>query len=125
MQNQLIAFALALYTLCVAGCTQQVKLDESDQKFIAVYADVLVLQGSYAAVGDSLREFFSKSDSLNALFAAHAYSPETFVRQFERYRTDPKRWQEIQMRTLQILEERRNLILQEKQDTINRKIQMQ
>lgn len=110
--------------LWAASCAQKVELDQSDQKFIEVYADVLVLQGSYATASDSLQKLFDKSDSLNALFRAHAYLPETFGRQFERYRADPKRWQEVQMRTLQILEERRNLILQEKQDSIYGKLQM-
>jgi hypothetical protein len=120
----LIALTLTMNTLWALGCAQKAKLDANDQKFIAVYADVLALQGSYATASDSLKKFFSKSDSLNALFAAHAYSPQEFGEQFERYRTDPKRWQEVQMRAIQLLEERRNIILQEKQDSTLGKFQV-
>jgi hypothetical protein len=120
----LIVLALIASGLWACGCAQKVKLDASDQKFIAVYADVLALQGSYATANDSLKKFFNKSDSLSALFAAHAYSPQEFGEQFERYRNDPKRWQEVQMRAIQLLEERRNIILQEKQDSTLGKFQV-
>jgi hypothetical protein len=120
----LMALSLTVGMLWGLGCAQKVKLDARDRKFIAVYADVLVLQGSYATASDSLKEHFNKSDSLSALFAAHAYSPQEFSEQFERYRTDPKRWQEVQMQTLQLLEERRHIILQEKQDSTLGKFQL-
>ncbi|MCS7013109.1 MAG: hypothetical protein NZM05_05700 [Chloroherpetonaceae bacterium] len=113
-------YFLALCFGLVFGCAEKVKLDRDDQRFIAVYADVLTLQGSYATTPDSLKARFNKLDSLSAIFAAHRYSPREFSERFELYRTNPKRWQEVQLRTVQILEERRNLVIQEKQDSLYR-----
>lgn len=117
-----IGIAAIGLAMCI-GCAQKVRLDSEDHKFIAVYADVLTLHGSYAVTPDSLKEQFNKSDSLSAIFAAHRYSPKAFSERFELYRTDPKRWREVQQRTVQILEERRNLALQEKQDSLYRQQQ--
>ncbi len=80
-----------------------------------VYADILLAQGSYETLVDSLKHRFNKSDTLSLIFASRGYAPEAFARQMESYRQSPKHWQDIQARTIQLLEERKQRAIDERQ----------
>ncbi|KER10311.1 MAG: hypothetical protein HY22_05375 [[Candidatus Thermochlorobacteriaceae] bacterium GBChlB] len=106
---------LLVCMLALAACNPQQPLTPDDQKFMDVYADILLAQGSYEMLVDSLKRRYNKSDTLSLIFASHRYAPEAFARQMESYRRRPKHWQDIQARTIQLLEERKQRAIDERQ----------
>jgi hypothetical protein len=100
MKNFLMCSALAILLL---GCQDDsITLSEDDERFAALYADLLLLQVDYERISAN-GGTFSKLDSLQKLFSLHHLSPAQFNVLFSRYKDDPERWLKVQDRALAML----------------------
>ncbi|MFN3345895.1 MAG: hypothetical protein ACK412_09635 [Chloroherpetonaceae bacterium] len=98
---------LLLLFVLIYGCQGgEITLNEDDERFAALYADLLLLQADYERVIESNRTY-AKYDSLQKFFSLHRISSEQFNTQLSRYQTDPARWLKVQERTLALLMNRR------------------
>jgi hypothetical protein len=98
-----------LMVMFQAGCSpNKVRLSSEDEKFVRLYADVLLVQANYESLTDSrMRDFFKKEDSLKAVFAIHGVAPKEYNSLLEKYKQDPLLWKEVLSKTMQQLESRR------------------
>ncbi len=107
MKKVLLLFAL------LWGCQHgEVRLDDDDERFAALYADLLLLHADYERVIGS-GGTFSKLDSLQHIFSFHRVSSEQFNTQLIRYKEEPDRWLKVQDRALSMLNQRREPIVQQ------------
>lgn len=103
MKKLLLLFAL------FCGCRNDaLQLNEDDERFAALYADILLVHADYERV-IGIGGAFSKPDSLKKIFSFHHFSSEQFSVQFSRYKADPALWLKVQERALSILGKRREL----------------
>lgn len=102
---------LLLLFLLFCGCqSKEVRLNEDDERFAALYADVLLVHADYERVIGT-GGTFSKSDSLQRIFSFHRISPEQFNTQLSRYKDEPSLWLRVQDRAISMLTQRRELSL--------------
>jgi hypothetical protein len=107
MKKNLLLFIL--FCGCQGG---EIRLSEHDERFAALYADILLVHVDYERVSER-GETFAKIDSLQKIFSLHHISSEQFNAQFTRYQNDPARWLKVQDRALSMLDKRRELSNQE------------
>ncbi len=103
-----ILLLLILLCACQSG---EVRLNEEDERFAALYADLLLVHADYERVTGS-GGTFSKLDSLQHLFSVHCLSSAQFNTLLSRYKDDPARWLKVQDRALSMLNQRREPNLQ-------------
>ena len=98
---------LLLLFVLLCGCQgSDIALSDDDERFAALYADLLLLQVDYERItgkGDT----YAKADSLQKIFSLHRLSFEQFNTLFSRYKDDPARWLKVQDRALSMLSKRR------------------
>ncbi|MFQ3608707.1 MAG: hypothetical protein SNJ55_08770 [Chloroherpetonaceae bacterium] len=104
---------ISLLLVLLWGCqSDEIRLNEDDERFAALYADILLVHADYERVGGN-GGAFSKSDSLQKIFSFHRVSSEQFTAQFARYKDDPALWLKVQDRALSLLGKHRELSRQE------------
>ncbi|MGQ9805810.1 MAG: hypothetical protein ACUVRP_07010 [Chlorobiales bacterium] len=103
---------ILLLFLLFFGCqSNEVRLNEDDERFAALYADILLVHADYERViGNG--GTFSKSDSLQMIFSLHRISPEQFNMHLNRYKGEPSLWLRVQDRAISMLTQRREPRLQ-------------
>jgi hypothetical protein len=92
--------------------TGEPKIGESDKRFAALYADLLLVQADADRHKDSLAQKqlwmkFSKTDSLQKIFAQHHTAPKEFEEMLNGYLSNPAQWQKVQEYTISLLEAQR------------------
>jgi len=101
MKNLLLLFVLLL------GChDSEITLNEDDERFAALYADLLLLQVDYEHITGK-GGTYAKTDSLQKIFSLHRLSSEQFNARFSRYKNDPAHWLKVQDHALSLLSKRR------------------
>ncbi len=103
---------LSLLLVLIWGCqSDEIRLTEDDERFAALYADLLLVHADYERVTAS-GGTFSKHDSLQHIFSVHRISSEQFNTLLSRYKDEPARWLKVQDRALSMLNQRREPSLQ-------------
>lgn len=101
------------------GCNpEKIHLSSEDEKFVRLYADLMLVQANYESLPDSgMRAFFNKEDSLKTVFAIHDMKPEEYNHQLEKYKHDPFLWKEILQKTMSQLESRRRWLSEQPENS--------
>ncbi len=98
---------LLLLFVLLCGCqSSESRLSEDDERFAALYADLLLLQVDYERITGN-GGTYTKPDSLQKIFSLHHLSSEQFNALFSRYKNDPAQWLKVQDRALAMLSKRR------------------
>ncbi|MBC8043927.1 MAG: hypothetical protein IAF08_10845 [Rhizobacter sp.] len=107
---------------CQSGAAVEPPLTPEDEAFAQTYAEVLLVNAVMEQLPDSAERAFNKPDSLRAVFASRKADPKLFWMQMEQFIAVPKKWQQVQRRTTEILESRRAPVAAEVQ-VYERKVQ--
>ncbi len=109
MRNLVRLFLASSISLAMMLCSCQndeVRLSDDDERFAALYADLLLLQVDYERITGN-GGTYAKTDSLQKIFSLHCLSFEKFNALFSRYKDNPARWLKVQDRALSMLSKRR------------------